>query len=162
MRPRMRTVRSRQGVAGSIRQDPREFWSVSDREEWPWARGKLSLNPRREAPGCAIECEDVIGRVNPRDRHHCRWQCRARKAGTTKIASAIRRSGLVAVRYSKRKPNRPPVSVSSDRRVARTTFERSISSGRGRRSKMSEFMVTMYWRRLPAVADHPRRSALAI
>lgn len=58
MRPRMRTVRSRS--AGRVHpQGYREFCSVSAREEWPWAKGKFSLNPEREAPGFAPTREQI-------------------------------------------------------------------------------------------------------
>jgi hypothetical protein len=41
-------------------------------------------------------------------------------------------------------PKSPPPSPSSERRVGSTTFDRSISGGSGSRSKMSEFIVTIY------------------
>ena len=46
--------------------------------------------------------------------------------------------------YPNRNPNNPPVSVSSERRCSRTIFSRSMSFARGSRSKMSEFIATIY------------------
>jgi hypothetical protein len=66
-------------------------------------------------------------------------EVQGRAAAWTRDAPASPRK-----RQSKRKPNKPPVSVSSDRRVLRTTPSRSIASGNGRLSKISEFIVTMY------------------
>jgi len=52
MRPRMRTDRSR-WREGFTRRGKREFCSISGREEWRLGvRGKFSLKPEREAPGC--------------------------------------------------------------------------------------------------------------
>ena len=60
MRPRMRTVRSRQ--ARRVHRRGTGILKRSVREEWPQARGKFSLNPMREAPGCALNARSSLGR----------------------------------------------------------------------------------------------------
>ncbi len=56
--------------------------------------------------------------------------------------------------HSNLNPKSPPVSLSSDRRVANTTSSLLSGEGNGRRSNISEFIVTMYcpWTSLAVVS----------
>lgn len=57
------------------------------------------------------------------------------------------------------KPNKPPVSVASESLVGSTTSSGTMSSPSGKASKMSEFIVTMYWTPRPSAIRLPNESA---